>query len=248
MLTRILGVGLLAGVIGGLLVSAIQHVTTVPLILQAEVYEKAAEQAATPKKSSWNFDGEARVILVHGDKAEHAAEAEAWGPADGIERTAYTSLATVGTAVGFAFMLLAVMLASKAAITLRTATLWSLGAFIATGLAPGLGLSPELPGSAAAELLPRQIWWFATAALTATGIWLLFQRSSATAIAIALAVIALPHVIGAPKVHEFTSTAPAELAGHFTSTSLAVHALLWLAVGAFAGYFWQRTSPRETTA
>jgi cobalt transporter subunit CbtA len=209
--------------------------------LQAEVYEKGAEKAASSQTSSWTFDGEARVILVHGDNGGHQVhEAEAWEPADGLERTAFTSIATIGTAVGFSMMLLAAMFLSGAPITPRTATLWGCAAFLATGLAPGFGLPPELPGSAAAELLPRQVWWFSTAAATAAGIWFLFQRSGTAAIAAALVLIALPHLVGAPQPREFTSTAPAELAGHFASVSLAVHAMLWLAVGATAGYFWQR--------
>jgi cobalt transporter subunit CbtA len=248
MLTRIMGVGLLAGVVSGLLVACIQHVTTVPLILKAEVYEQASQNEGKPHGTSWTFGDEARVILVHGDMTEHADGAVAWAPADGLERTAYTTLATVGTAVGFSLVLLAIMLASSAQIGPRTAILWGLGAFIATGLAPGLGLSPELPGSAAAELLPRQIWWLSTALLTAIGIWLVFQRAAMPAIAIGLVLILLPHLIGAPQVHEFKSTAPAELAGHFASASLAVHALLWTAVGASTGYFWRRAAQSQVPA
>ena len=248
MLTRILGVGLLAGVLSGFAVAGLQHVTTVPLILQAEVYEKAAEKAATPEHSSYNATGEARLILVHDHEEAASGEPEAWEPADGLERTAYTSLATIGTAVGFSLMLLAAMIASGVRITARSAALWGLAAFVATGLAPGLGLSPELPGSAAAEQLPRQIWWVSTAAATAVGIWLMFRTEGGIWLAAGLALIALPHIVGAPHIHEFKSTAPAELAGHFTSTSLALHAVLWIAVGALSGFFWQRFSRSETAA
>lgn len=248
MLTRILAVGLLAGVLSGLLVSGLQQATTVPLILEAEVYEKAAEKAEKAQHSSWTGGDHARVILVHGDMSGEAGQAEAWEPADGFERTAYTTTATVGAAVGFALMLLAAMLASGAEISPRSAALWGLGAFVATGLAPGLGLAPELPGAAAADLLSRQIWWAGTAFATATGIWLLFRSSGLAMLALGVALIALPHLIGAPHIHEFKSTAPAELAGHFTSTSLALHAILWVLVGALAGYFWQRFGRSATQA
>lgn len=244
MLTRILGVSLLAGVLAGLLVAGVQLFTTVPLILKAEVYEKASETAAKPDKTSWSLDGgEARIWLAHGDKADGHAGAEAWEPGDGLERSIFTSVATVGTAVGFSLMLLAVMLASGVRITARTATLWGLGAFIATGLAPSLGLPPELPGSAAAALDQRQLWWLATASLTALGIWLMFQRPGALTLAAGAVLIVAPHVVGAPQSHEFASTAPAELAGHFASASLAVHALLWTTIGATVGYFWSRSEP-----
>ena len=240
MLSRILAVSLAAGALAGLLSSGIQHFVTVPLIIKAESYEKADETPAHIQSGSWEFNG-ARVVLAHNhapaDGDQH--EVGAWEPADGLERTAYTSLATVGTAVGFSLILLAAMLASGVPVTARSAAMWGLGAFIATGLAPGLGLPPEIPGSAAAELLPRQIWWISTAAATAAGIWLLFQREQLHFIVAAFALIAAPHLIGAPHAAAFQSTAPAELAGHFASASLAVQAILWTSVGALAGLFWQ---------
>lgn len=240
MLTRMMAAGLLAGVVSGLFVSGMQQVTTVPLILQAEAYERAGAKPATPEHSSLTSTTDARLVLVHGDAHTEDDGASAWAPADGFERTAATTVATVGTAAGFALMLLALMLASGTEITPRTATLWGVAAFFATGLAPGLGLPPELPGSAAAELMPRQLWWFATAAATGAGMWLIFQPSGPSRLAAGIVLIMAPHVIGAPHAGAFTSTAPAELAGHFTSASLAVHAVLWLLVGATSGYFWQR--------
>lgn len=241
MLTRILAVGLLAGALSGVVTAAIEHFTTVPLILEAEVYEKAAEKAAKPEHTSWNDTGEAKLIFVHNhEAAPAAAEPEAWEPADGLERTAYASVAVVGAAVGFSLMLLAAMIASGAEITPRSATLWGVAGFIAVGLAPSLGLSPELPGSAAAELLPRQIWWVATAAATGIGIWLIFRNATLPAILAGLVLIVVPHIIGAPQPAAFQSTAPAELAAHFTSTSLVVHALLWILVGALTGFIWQK--------
>jgi len=253
MLTRILGVCLLAGALAGVLVAGVQHFTTVPLILKAEVYEKAGASSAIDTgvaRTTWSL-GDAQVLLAqaetetggHDHSAGEHSDHEAWGPADGIERTLYTSLATIGTGVGFALMLLAIMIVSGVEITVRSATLWGLGAFVATGLATGLGLPPEIPGSAAAELLPRQIWWISTAVATALGIWLLFQRSQPLAIAAGVALIVAPHLIGAPEPEAFSSTAPAELAGHFASSSLAVQAMLLLLVGAFVGYFWRRFEP-----
>ena len=248
MLTRILGACLVAGVLSGLAVSGLQQITTVPLILEAEVYEKAAEKAAAPEHSSLTDTNDAKLILVHGDMAAEPGHAEAWEPEDGLQRTAFTTVATVGTSVGFALMLLAAMLASGVEISPKTAAVWGLAAFISTGLAPGLGLAPELPGSAAAELLSRQIWWVSTAAMTAAGIWLLFRSPGASRLVAGLALIAMPHIFGAPDTHAFTSTAPAELAGHFASASLALHAVLWIAVGASVGYFWQRFNHSEALA
>jgi cobalt transporter subunit CbtA len=253
MLTRMMAAGLLAGVVSGLFVSGMQHVTTVPLILHAEAYEKLSVKPAAHDHSSLNSPGidrasEPKLVLVHtdqppeGDAAGAAQAAPAWAPADGLERTVATSVATIGTAAGFALMLLALMLASGASITPRDAALWGVAGFFITGLAPGIGLPPELPGSAAADLVSRQIWWLATAAATAAGIWLMFRTSGPARLAAGIALIAAPHLIGAPFPSEYASTAPAELAGRFTSASLAVHAVLWVLVGATSGYFWQRLS------
>jgi cobalt transporter subunit CbtA len=246
MLTRMLAAGLLAGVFAGILVSGLQHGTTVPLILKAETYEKSHQKAAETKAAPSSFqshrnDATARLILVHGgeDHADIAAD-KAWSPSDGLERTLATSVSTIGAAVGFAMMLLAGMIAAGVTVTPQSAVLWGVAGFFATGLAPSLGLPPGLPGGASADLVQSQIWWGATAAATALGIWLLFKPDGATRVVAALALIAAPHIIGAPQAAAFTSTVPAELAGHFASASLAVHAVLWVLTGALAGYFWTR--------
>jgi cobalt transporter subunit CbtA len=184
------------------------------------------------------------LILVHGDKNTEdsgaAAVTKVWSPSDGLERTLATSITTIGTAVGFAMMLLAGMLATDVKVSPRSAVLWGVAGFFATGLAPALGLPPKLPGSATADLMQSQIWWGGTAVATALGIWLLFKPDGVSRIAAGLVLIAAPHIIGAPHASAFTSTVPAELASQFTSASLAVHAAMWTLTGALTGYFWNR--------
>ena len=53
-------------------------------------------------------------------------------------------------------------------------------------------------------------------------------------------LIALPHIFGAPHPHEYVSTAPAELAGHFVATSLAVTAIFWGVLGFASGAVYER--------
>ena len=48
MLARVLSVGLLAGLVAGLLIALLQQVTTTPLILLAETYEKQSDAMAAP--------------------------------------------------------------------------------------------------------------------------------------------------------------------------------------------------------
>ena len=247
MLHRILLAALVAGFVGGLATAVLQHFTTTPLILEAELYENGEAGAVHSSLNGAAFGG-ARLILAH-TGADHAdGDHEAWGPADGIERTLYTAVATVGTAFGFALILLSAMILTNTRITARSGLRWGLAGFAAAGLAPALGLAPELPGSAAAELDLRQMWWIATAVATAGGLWLALRISTPLAIAGGVVLMLLPHVVGAPHPGGFVSAVPAELAGHFAAASLVVMAVVWTLSGALAGYVWQRGEARQAAA
>jgi cobalt transporter subunit CbtA len=241
MITRVLSTGLLAGFLAGVAIAALQNFTTTPLILAAEVFENAEKAAAAADASD-----EARVILVHSAEEHGAAgEAQEWGPEDGAERIFYTSTATIATSIGFAFLLLAGMLASGDAINERRAIAWAAAAFVATGLAPAAGLSPELPGMPAADLLARQSWWFLTATLTALAIWLFLRSEQPLLKLLAVALLLAPHVLGAPHLGEAVAgKVPAELASRFAAMSLAVQAALWIATGIAVGVLWPRLARR----
>ncbi|GAC1339789.1 MAG: hypothetical protein NVSMB26_27750 [Beijerinckiaceae bacterium] len=191
------------------------------------------------------------ILLIHDDGANATTELKedgGWQPANGWQRVAATSVATVATSIGYALILLAAMLAAGIAIVPRAAVLWGIAAFAATSLAPALGLSPELPGSAAAPLMARQVWWVATALCTGGGLYLLAQVEQRAAKMIGIALIALPHLIGAPQTAAFKSTAPAELAAQFAATSLVLSAVLWVLLGLAIGYGWQRASLQQRGA
>lgn len=241
MLHRILWAALVAGILAGLATAALQHFTTTPLILEAETYENAGPATAA-------LSAPARLVLVH-THGEHTGDGqEAWAPADGLERSLYTAVTTIGTAFGFALILLSAMILAGARITARSGLLWGLAGFAAAGLAPALGLAPELPGSAAADLGARQLWWIGTAVATAVGLWLALRLARPVTIAGGIALMLLPHLVGAPHPHEFTSTVPAELAGHFAAASLVVLAVVWTLAGTLAGYVWQRGEARQAAA
>jgi cobalt transporter subunit CbtA len=243
MISRVLAVGLVAGLFSGIGVAVLQTFTTTPLILEAEVFEKA--DAAKAQGAS--LQGGARLFLVHAHEPAAGAEGEAeeWEPQDGIERTLYASVATVATGIGFALMLLAGMLFAGDRIDERRALGWAAAGFIVTGLAPCLGLSPEVPGMAAAALLARQQWWFATAAATAAGLWLIVRTDNAWLQLAGAALLMAPHVWGAPHLAEVAaSRVPAHLAAQFAATSLAVQAALWLLTGFFVGFWWRRIGSR----
>ena len=248
MIQRVLKAGFLAGLVVGLAIAVLQHFTTSQLILQGEVYEKAAHDHHA------RLDSPALpIILVHDHGTSAAAsqpeeEDEGWQPANGWQRIAATSVATIATSIGYALILVAAMLAAGVPIVPRTALLWGIAGFAATSLAPALGLSPELPGSGAAPLLARQVWWIATALCTAGGIFLLARIDYLTAKIVGVVLIVVPHIVGAPQTPKFRSTAPAELAAQFAATSLVVSAVLWTLLGLAVGYVWQRLAARQQPA
>jgi len=235
-LTRILSVGLLAGLVAGLLIAALQQFTTTPLILAAETYEKPAATApattaAAPAPHS-HAGGEAHV---HG---------EGWKPADGMPRFFFTAITTVVTAVGAAFVLIAAMIFAGVPIDERRALAWAIAGFVACGLAPAAGLAPELPGSAAADLVGRQLWWVGTALATAVGLWAFLGDHTPIVRIGGIVLLLAPHVIGAPHPHELESKVPAELAAQFTALSLVVQAMLWALVGIGIGLLWPKFAPK----
>jgi cobalt transporter subunit CbtA len=248
MIQRVLKAGFLAGLVVGLAIAVLQHFTTSQLILQGEVYEKSAHDHHAGLTSP-----RPPIVLVHDQgssaaSAEPEDEEEGWQPANGWQRIAATSVATIATSIGYALILIAAMLAAGMPIVARTALLWGIAAFAATSLAPALGLSPELPGSAAAPLVARQVWWVTTALCTAGGIFLLARLNYTTAKITGIVLIVAPHIVGAPQTPNFKSTAPAELAAQFAATSLVVSAVLWALLGLAVGYAWQRTARAQTAA
>lgn len=225
MLMRILLGGLVGGLAGGAIVTAIQLLSATPLILHAETFETA--QAGL-------------LVLVHSHGPE--AGTAAAGGFD-LSRALLTAIATIAVATGYAWMLLAAMTARGAEITARSVIPWAVAGFFVTGLAPAFGLPPELPGAAAADLVARQAWWLGTAAATAAGIAAIAFGRTALWTAAGVALIVLPHVIGAPHAGEPASRVPAEVAGHFTAVSLVIQALIWLIPATIAGFTVSRLRP-----
>jgi cobalt transporter subunit CbtA len=219
---RVFFAAILAGVAAGFAVSALQAAKLTPLIAAAEIYETAAPAA-------------------------HAAhEAPTWEPAPGLERAAFTLAANLIIGIGFGLLLSAGFalhqLFAGAETDARSGLLWGLAGFACFSLAPSLGLPPELPGSAAAGLLARQSWWIGTALATAAGIGLIaFARPPFWRV-LGGALIALPHLVGAPPAPGEASALPASLAAEFAAASVAVAAVFWIVLGSVGGWLYARLS------
>lgn len=258
MLRRILLTAVAAGLIAGVLVTAIQSVTTTPLILQAEQYEAGgpgghdhsaldAPGPAAPLAAlaaSLLPPARAHTPAAVGSHAEdgHATPGSAWAPADGLERAAATLSANLLLGVGFALLIVAGFVLHGRPVTTVSGVLWGAAGFAVVTLAPGLGLPPELPGSMAADLQARQLWWLTAAVAAAVGLGLLvFTRAWATK-ALGVVVAALPHLLGAPHPEAYGGLVPAELAGQFAAASIAVSALFWALLGWLSATFYRRFS------
>lgn len=125
--------------------------------------------------------------------------------------------------------------------------LWGLAGFTAFALAPAFGLPPELPGSVAAELVARQIWWVTTSAATAAALALMVFVRAPWAILIGVAVLIVPHLIGAPQPPEGSGVVPPELAAAFAARSLVVNAVFWALLGLATGALFARLGRAATT-
>ncbi len=238
---RVVLSALLVGAVSGLLLSAVQLWQVVPIIDSAERFEQA--RAAPTTEPAHDHAGH-----------DHAHPAGAWEPAEGVERIGFTVLSNVLSAIGFALVMLAAMAAvfrrgattgRKAATRFdwRAGLLWGLAGYAVFFVAPSLGLPPEIPGSVAASLESRQVWWLLTAGSTAAGIALAVFGKSPWRWA-GLALIAVPHVIGAPEsgMSPFvgfpaeTAAEMAVLAKRFIWATAIANGLFWIVLGSASAW------------
>jgi cobalt transporter subunit CbtA len=217
----------IAGLCAGLVTASMQSILTVPLILKAETYERAASPGGSTHS--------------HAEGGEHQhGGGQAWSPADGLERTAFTVLANVAGAIGFALLLVAVSELLGGITGWRQGLAWGLAGFAVFTFAPGLGLPAELPGMPSAELVPRQIWWIATAAATAAGLALIAFGQRWPLAVVGVALIVLPHLIGAPQPDTHDTRIPADLHRRFIVATTITSLVFWLVLGTAIGVLKER--------
>jgi cobalt transporter subunit CbtA len=226
-LKSILISALIAGFVAGAALTGLQTLKVYPLIFAAEEIENAGgATAAHDHGDAKHHSGDA----TSDQGAVHSHDDEAWMPADGAERLLYSLLSNVllGIALG---LILAAIFALRHVATWRQGVVWGLAGFIAVNLAPALGLPPELPGMPAGALLARQTWWLSTALFTAGGIAMVFLCHGVIWRVAGVALIALPHIYGAPHPVNLESAVPATLAADFTAASLATNLVFWTILG-----------------
>lgn len=232
-----------AGLVVGLIVTAIQHFGVVPLILRGEVYEQAAE-AAAPVATADSHSAEGHDAQGHEGQGQggHDHGTEAWEPSPGLERNAFTAAANILTAIGFSLLLGAAFALRGKAVTWREGLLWGLAGFVVFMVAPGLGLPPELPGMPASELGPRQAWWIGTVVATAAGLGLVLLKRTPWAAVLGLVLIVAPHVVGAPAMLDEATNVPESLVHQFVVTVTLTSFLFWVLLGSLSGALYRRFS------
>lgn len=230
MIKRIAQTASFAGLLAAIVLTLLQSLWVTPLILHAETFE-----VAEPAVIEHGHDA-ASVAHEHDAADGHSHEGEAWAPQDGWQRLLSTGLSNLVVAVGFALML-AGLFTLRAPQKTWQGLLWGLAGFATFVLAPSAGLPPELPGTAAAELVLRQYWWIGTAASTAAGLALLAFGSSWILRILGVVILALPHLIGAPHPEVHESLAPEALEHEFILASLLTNAAFWAVLGLVAAWF-----------
>ncbi|ETK15631.1 CbtA family protein [Pseudomonas sp. FH1] len=234
MIKRIAQTAGFTGLLAALLLTLLQSFWVAPLILQAETFEKAP---AATEMAHEHAEG----------AAAHTHDAEAWEPEDGWQRVLSTTGGNLVVAVGFALMLAGLY-------TLRTPTrtaqglLWGLAGYATFVLAPTMGLPPELPGTAAADLALRQTWWIGTAASTAAGIALIVFGRNWLLKVLGVAILAVPHVIGAPQPEVHSMLAPEALEAQFKIASQLTNVAFWLALGLISAWLFRRNRDDQYSA
>lgn len=235
---------LVAGLLAALLLTLIQTLWVSPLIWQAETFESApaAEpvlaaqhdhhaSAAHDHHDAPALDHHATAGHHHGSVASHHYHDEsAWQPEDGWQRVAFTGASNLVMAVGYALVLVALFRWRKPK-NIVSGIGWGVAGFAVFFGAPSLGLPPELPGTAAAEITSRQVWWIATALCTAGAIGLVLFRRDWLSRAIALVLLIAPHIYGAPQPTSHDSLAPEALHHQFIVATSVANGVFWLVLG-----------------
>jgi cobalt transporter subunit CbtA len=223
MFQKILTSALFAGFAAGLISALLQFWFVQPVLVFAELYETGAlvhfgAGATSP-------DAGAQLTIVSFD----------------LVRNGLSVLFAALLFVGYGLILIATMSFAEtrgADITVQNGVVWGICGFVAWHFTPAFGLAPELPGASAAEVLPRQLWWFGCVIATAGALWIFAFHQSTTMIGLAIVLALLPHVIGAPQPEAFNGPTPPELGGLFAARTLGVGFVSWVVLGVLSAHFW----------
>ena len=209
---RLLIVALLSGTLSGILLSTIQFVGVVPLILEAESYEKSEKETLNHSQTT---------MSQHHD--------DAWMPSDGLERNFYTLVSNLVFSVALALALVAIYsLSDKKSSWYGLG--WGLAGFAIFYLAPTLVYRPTLPGAIEADLLLRQLWWIATVEGTAFGLAMIVFAKHWLLKTLGVMLVVLPQFVGSPP-GEVVIKVPELLMNRFFFVNFMTNLFYWSFLG-----------------
>lgn len=247
MFQRILTGAVFAGAAAGLIAALLHFAFVQPVLLLGEQYEsgelvyfgnaEAAGHDHGHSRDAGTGDGHAHDNSEGGHSHDHGAVGS------DLQRNGLTVIFTALIYVSYAAILTAGFALAEMAgrrIGAVEGLLWGLAGYLAFQLAPALGFPPELPGTVAADLGERQVWWWLTVVATGGGLALLAYGGKVWMYPLAGAALALPHVIGAPQIDGFWGVAPPEVGSLFAARALGVGLVAWCLMGWLAGGLWSR--------
>ena len=247
---------LLVGLIAGAVVTFAQTMDVIPIIQGAEEFEGAEpEPQATEKSGGDHSDHD------HSGHHHHGSDGDEWAPEDGWERTTFTFIANAIVAMGFGLLLMSAMMASQKYSPLKLNTeawwyglVWGLGGFVITWAVPAIGMAPEIPLQAAADLGTRQLWWILTVVCTGAGLGVLIFSGAMWRWLVGPVLLAIPWLVGAPPHPEgpMFPDQPAEaaaaleaLAAKFAGATAIANAVLWIVIGWLSAWSVRRVLPSK---
>ena len=132
----------IAGLLAALILTLLQMVWITPLILHAETYEDAAVSMPIAVPASNHADAHEHDDAGHEHAAnvehEHHHDADAWKPADGLQRTLFTLTSNIVMGVGYALLLIGIYTVWRRPNGLVHGLLFGLAGFAVFFAAPGL--------------------------------------------------------------------------------------------------------------
>ena len=250
MTKRMVTSAVFAGFAAGLIAVLLHFAFVQKLILLSEQYEAGTLTHFAGGASAHGYEGTSAQAEVSADddgKAghDHGAHSHEGSTASDFQRNGLTALFMILVYTGYALVLTAGFAAAEMwgrKIGPSEGLLWGIAGFAAFQLAPAMGLAPELPGTVAADITARQIWWWSTVLATGGGIALLAYGRQVWAFGLAGALLAAPHVIGAPQIEGYFGMAPPEVAAAFATRVLGAALVVWAALGWIAGHFWANSA------
>ncbi len=242
MIQRMLASAVFAGVAAGLLAAFLHFAFVQNYILLGEEYETGAAQHFAGVAAAESADAPTAIEPhAHASTEAHEHGVPAAGDSSDFKRNGLTVLFTALVYAGYGMLLVAGFSLAEhfgKPVTARDGLFWGIAGFAAFQLMPAMGLAPELPGTIAADVTARQLWWVGTAISTAGALALIGYGRGVLAYGAAAVLLAAPHLIGAPHLEVFTGVAPPEVAASFATRALGVGLIAWATLGWLAARFW----------